>query len=307
MTINMPHKGTTENRLLSPAIWGRIPVEAYSVGREDGMFLFDDFFNFGTRNCTPGATDGTWGANDQGAVDRSVETINGGGAHNYGFYGTPGTTNAAGVVLAQTPLEGGVISVTGNDADNDEAILQAGGNIDGGAFAIDEDGIYVLAFETRFRVESITANQMGLFLGLAEGGLCSANGVLDTNTSAMVDKDYIGFHCDQAAPSALDFVYNKAGTTARIPIAGIQTLVAGTWYKVGFLVSPFHNPSERIKVFVDSVENNTKIPQTVVSTYGVSDASFPDDEKMTPTFSAKVGSANAEYAQIDWWAAAAAV
>ena len=246
-----------------------------------------------------GATDSTYDADERGIVDVALKSLLQNGSQNgYANFLTAGADNASGVILSQLASESsGVIRVTGNDADNDESILQYG---TAGCVKINKaaNDPKVLAFEARFRKPDVGDNEVGMFLGLASEALNSAAAILTDDDAAMADIDHIGFHVDQADGDALDFVYTKAGQTDTIQIAGVQALsTTDTWYKVGFLLNPGAPPANRIRIFVDNVEQSTYVTETEVAA-----SDFPEDEEMTLTWATKTGAAAAKQVDLDWWA-----
>ena len=307
MTSLMAHKGVSTDSL-SPRIWGNLPIKNWSCGL-GGFFFYDDFRGFGKLDGTgytvSGGSDSTLSANEQNILDVLLRTqMQNGSQNGYSNFLTAGTTNASGVILSQLATESsGVIRVTGNDADQDGSCLQYG---TAGCVKVNKEANdpKALAFEARVRLGSVTNDAMGWFLGLAQEGLNSANGVMAHSTAIMADIDHIGFHQDLADGDAIDFVYTLAGETDTIQIAGVQvpaitsaTTPNTAWYKLGFLFNPGAPPANRIRIFVDNVEQSTYITETEIAA-----SDFPEGEEMTPTWATTVGGASAITMDMDWWA-----
>jgi hypothetical protein len=150
----------------------------------------------------------------------------------------------------------------------------------------------LLVFEARVRMSDLVGNR---FIGLGEEAFAADSAI--TDAGALVDKDWIGFFALEGAPTILKFGYKKSGQTVQVPIAsGLQTLAVDTWYKMGFIYDPLAPTSERIKVFVDNVENITKVTGTNIAA-----ATFPDGEEMSPVFGVK-NVTDIMLMDIDWWA-----
>jgi hypothetical protein len=199
--------------------------------------------------------------------------------------------------------KGGVLKLYLDATDNDEAWLQSCGSSGVlGAISDTAGDDHLTVFECRFQISSVADDVAATFLGLAEEGCAAADTKVD-NTGVLADKDYIGFntvHTNSGTAgtnAAMNFVYRKSGQTAQTKIATLQTLVANTWYKMGFVYDPLEPTSRRITVYVDNVEQSTYVTGTNIAT-----ATFPDAEEMAFLAGLKAGSAAASSLLIDWWA-----
>lgn len=268
------HKGQAGGRGLSPRIWTHAVASGLAP---DGVLraygVADDFLNFG-QMATSANTHQGYGA----YVDSSC-TIKG---------------------LASDV--GGVIQFATDGTDNAEAWLTSGGN--SGVLGVISDTAgsdKLMCFEARVRFTQVT-NDYNVFVGLSEEGLAAANTVADDPSTAYIaDKDHIGFLVNEGDGDALKFVYNKSGAGATnqttVKITSVQALTAATWYKIGFVYNPKADSSERIKVYVDNVENATKVTATNIAT-----ATFPDGEELAFLAGIKAGTNAARKFDIDWWA-----
>jgi hypothetical protein len=186
---------------------------------------------------------------------------------------------------------GGGMEVAGNDADEDEGSIQTAP-----AFQIDANGnLGVVAFEARIKKASIADGALCFFAGLAENGYAAADALVDA-TGEMKDADFIGFRNKADAGEEMDFVYMLNGQTLTEPIANVQTMVADTWYKVGFVFDPAYPADKKIKVFVDNVEQTTYVTQTNLDT--ATGSAFPAGQAMGAAFATKTTLVGESKAQI---------
>jgi hypothetical protein len=273
-TLLTLHRGQGSGRGLSPEIWHRHAGQALQGDGGNWYSAGDDFMNMS--GYSP-------------AISGTVNSIN---VSGYGVY-TDTATSACSVAPIATEV-GGVLRLSLGATDNHEAWITSGGN--SGVLGVISDTAgsdKKLLFEARFRVGQVTEH--GVFIGLAEEGLAAANSLVD-DTGALASKDLIGFHIDTAGPTALDFVYRKAGQTAQVAIAGVKTIAASTWYKVGFVYDPHAEPAKRIKAYVDNVEQSAYITKTNIEA-----ATFPDGEELAFLAGIKTGEAGAKTLDLDWW------
>lgn len=209
------------------------------------------------------------------------------------------TYQDTGVTMQGSPTEMGVLEVAGNATDNDEGILTSGGNLAGSFKISTTDGSkFMVGFEARLKKASIADNALAFFIGLGEEGLAAANTLVD-DTGAVADKDHIGFHVDHAAGETLDAVYGKESGTQKVNVAGVDTLVADTYVKVGFLYNPSAPAAKKIAWFINGKEQSTYVTNTLLTTA----ADFPAGEELALLFATKVGAAAEVKAQLDWWGA----
>lgn len=234
----------------------------------------DDFVNFGD-------VDGT-----------SASSVQNG----YGAYTDTATTDATIAQLAG--VEGGAIQLSTSGTDNHECWLTTGGN-NGGFLKAASGGSRALLFEARIRLGQVTEH--GVFVGLAEEGLAAADTLTDDD-GALASKDFIGFHIDTAGPTALDFVYRKAGSAAQVVSAGVQTVAASTWYKVGFIIDPDAPADKRLKIFIDNVEQGDYATKANLEA-----STFPSGEELAMLAGIKTGAAADKTLDLDWWYAAGQV
>ena len=262
MGLQASHKGVSP-RLLSPKLWGNAPLERWAVGL-GGYYDFDDFRN------TP-----------QMISDQDVA--------KYASY------IDLGVTIKQNEDEFGVLEVAGNDADNDEGSIQAGGNT-GAEIWIESGDLKLTIFEFRAKKASIADNALAFFCGLGAPGFAAADALVD-NTGAVKDDDFIGFSVLHDNGEELDFTYKASGQTVQVPLANLASLTADTYFKAGFILNPNAPPSKRIKVFYNNTEQSTYVEQSDIEA-----ATFPDGVALARVLATKVGAAAESKFQLDWWA-----
>ncbi len=184
----------------------------------------------------------------------------------------------------------GIFRLSTSATDNDTAGIESGSGV-AGLFKIDSSSpVGHLAFEVRLKISAITDNAG--FVGLTEEGFV-VNNCLTDDDGDLVDKDYLGFHWDTAASSTVDFVHNKASTTQTVAIAGVHTLVAATYVKLGFRYVPTGTSNGQVTAFVNGAANTTTVDD-------VSAAAFPDGEEMSISAVVKTGSATDITLDMDW-------
>jgi hypothetical protein len=277
------HYGESSSRGLSPRLWSKIQAHGSSPDGLAGYYISDDFMNIA---LTGGV-----------AVSSNVSYYTSAGGGQYKSY-----EDSTGVVGQSLAYNGGVLSMATDAGDNDENWIQNHGGVFG---AINYDsGPKLTIFETRFRTSTVVDDVQAIFLGLSE----EARAVADqkaNDTGVLADKDYIGFdtvHTNggtTGANAALNFVYNKASGAGPITgISAVKTLVADTWYKVGFVYNPYDSPSNRLVVYVDGVENTNHITASEID----NSTDFPDGEELNFLAGQKAGTTTAGTLLIDWYA-----
>ena len=260
------YEGDNSHDSLSPAIWSRVSIPADPRG---GFSFFDDFHNFA------------------GAVSANVGTYNG-AAGPYRSYEDTG-----GSIAQLATNRNGVVRVTTDGTDNDEVWIQPGGATTvlgavGSSFA--NGNTLPLLFEARFKISQITSGN--LFLGLSEEGLAAADTI--TDAGALASKDFLGFAMLEDAAATLKFIFRKAGGAA-VTVATVNTLVADTWYKVGFAFDPNGLAATKITIYLDGVDIGTYVTSTQLAL-----ATFPLDEELNILAGVKNSAAAALALDLDW-------
>lgn len=178
---------------------------------------------------------------------------------------------------------GGVLRILLQAAANEECAMTTG--LTAGMGKVYSTTPKDLWYEARVRFGGIT--DQAAFIGLAEEA-CPANGLL-ADTTPVMTKDQIGFTVAIATPAALNAAYGEAATPT-IHSAGVQTLVAATWYKLGML---YDASDDLMKWFVDGVQVGTSLDVSATTL-------FPDGEEVCPLFALKTVTGAARTLDIDW-------
>jgi len=281
MTNTVRYAGQTI-RGPSPALWGDLSKWRTDADAGRCAFQFDDYLD-SPRFATNGTTyERGWAcfADDGPTVNQGAEAD-----LSEGECGT--------LVLTQD-----------GSTDNDEVWMQKGNN--NGAYMLAMDTTagegYKFAFEARFKTSTVVDDVQSLFLGIMNPGGAAADTKVD-DTGVMQDADWIGFNTvhvnggTAGTNALLTFSYKATGQTVQNLITDLQTLVADTWYKVGFIYDPSAIAAKRIKVFVAGAEKTTYVTSTLVQT-----ATFPEDVEMCPIIGTKLGAATAGTLSVDWLA-----
>lgn len=267
---------------LSPRLWGQVTGAMMQADGCKRLFLAgDDFSSFhGLLTTTAGDYEGGYKSyQDDGLLMTQAADVDGG--------------------VLKMAFDGG--------ADNDEQWLQSGGSTGPlGAISDASGEAFLTAFEVRFKTSTVADDVNALFMGLSEVGAAAADTKVD-DTGVMQDGDYIGFdtvHVNggTAGTNAIcNFVYRLNGDTGAVTkIAGLQTLVADTWYKMGFVYNPQAPATQRIKVYVNNVENATKVTAADIA-QTTAGSKFPDAQYMSFLAGGKAGAATASNLYVDWW------
>lgn len=267
------HRGQNTSGL-SPRLWAKVYGSVMAADGADRLvFVGDDFLSpHSTNSHTEVISDVAYTA----AID-SGDTI---------------------VALADE--DGGVIALTTAATDNNEVWMQSGdGTSVLGKISDAAGSDFLTVFECRVKKSSIADNVAAVFCGLAEEG-CAAEDSKTDDDGIMADKDYIGFDSVHADGDAINFVYRLSGATAVEKISDVHSPDADDFVKLGFVYDPEAKASERIKVFVNNVEQSTYVTATNIATS--SGSAFPDGEEMAALFGIKNGDSTAAEFAIDWWA-----
>jgi hypothetical protein len=262
---------------LSPRLWGRVSGSMMASDGSKRLVLAGDDFLCPTNSDT---------------YTRLYSKM------NYTSY-----IDTSGTLLGSGTEKAGVLAMYHTNTDNKETWLQSGDAASVlGAISDVAANAHLTAFECRFKVNSVVDDVNAIFLGLAEEATVAENAKVD-DTGVMVNKDYIGFdsvHTNGGTAGTnaiLRWVYKKSGQTAATKIATLQTMVADTWYKVGFVYDPNAPTAKRITCYLDNVKQSTYITGTNIAT-----ATFPDGEEMGFLAGIKSGTGTAGYLYLDWWA-----
>lgn len=192
----------------------------------------------------------------------------------------------------------GELSISGNDADNDQGYVQFGS---GNQYVIENNhtgNTGLVYFEARMKVASIADNACAFFLGLGQG-LVADNDLVDDTGALAAGKGYIGIRRLNDDGDKTDIIFQAASQTLNSVITNASTLVANTYFKFGLRYDPWAvDTAKRIKFFLDGVEQSTYVTDTDIDA-----ATFPEGEALQPMLLTKVGTAAESIVTLDWVAA----
>lgn len=248
----------------SPAIWSDCPVLEFEDNPGKGFHRFEDFKNCPVLTTPTITTDANYGN----------------GFHAFG---------SSGGTVVRANLEGGGGLILTETDDNEGIALQylqtpfklAPGKGD-------------LWFEARLKIGTVTDNDSGFFVGLAESLTLTAT-VPITAAGAIADKNVVGFHRLEGDGDQIDTVYKADGVTqvtvkadALSTTAGVHTaagsLAADTYIKLGMKYVARNNT---LYFYVNNVRlNDYKVLPSAAGT------DFPNDVLLAPTLGLLCGSNN---------------
>ncbi len=273
------------NRHPTPSIWADCPVGAIKEDPTYGFHMFEDFVGFGKT----------------AAVASNVGRYAGEQSAWISFEDTSCTLTE---LIQTTPDSNGVLRSLLVATAHKANILEYGY---GTAYSSGSTGPFIytdavggkLWFEARVRFNVIGASTNMFFMGLAQSG-CAVAPAAATSSTTLFDSsdgvgnvDLLGFDVLQAGPSVLRSVYGL-NAVARTNAGTAQTLVAATWYKMGFIVDPLApftklssgvSVRKKVRWFIDGVETQ--------SLSDTSTSPFPTAKVMTPTFHSQNGGSGA--------------
>ena len=252
----------------SPEIWDRISLSDVWHGK---AFLFhEDFKGFGLTT----------------AVSSNVGLYS--GQHHWRSYEDTGDA-----ITQLATDEDGVCAIAIAATNNNESWISPGS-----ATAVlcrprtpANDGRSIF-FEARVNMSTLVGN---MFVGLTEEGLAAADTIADS-AGTLADKDYIGFLVDEDAPTVARFVASKEGGTAVNISSSVNTFVADTFVKLGFVIDmQERDTNKRVKFYVNGVEQGSYMTnaQYIDTTH------FCTDQELTILFGGKNNNA-AKTVRADW-------
>ena len=269
----------------SPIIWGDCPwleIEAQVAQGAGGYKFWDDFIN------APNT--------DAGLHEGAGESA---GGVPYILYGDTGVLVKTQPSTTEGNAIGGVLQMSVNDSDNDE------GSVSGGSptFIVSDTAAYAKKLWFEARIKSVTVADEGVaqFIGLAwdhdsQVSSAKANAMSDDEAD-LAANSFLGFHQDLSDGDSWDFVYRAEGQAQTVLISGVDTAVADTYAKFGFVYDPDEVDAKKIKIYVDGTEQSTYGTATNIAA-----ATFPDAEAMAPFWATKVGTGSAAVlCSLDWW------
>jgi hypothetical protein len=261
-------------RLHSPNVWKDFPLEDAGRSNQRGStYWFEDFKSFSGLL----------------ASTRGIYASDSGGFESFQDAGT--------IAQLAASLDGVVRIDLAAATDNLEAYLAAGAGL-AGLVAVDlaatpPSGTKKTIFEARIATQQIAGGD--LFVGLGETGLLVTTGLFALADTIGATADVIGFRVLAAAPTELDMIFAKAGAETVVKDVA-QILVAGTFYKVAFVIDHVKN---KVEAFIDNVSVGSKTIGTT-PTQDVALASFLDNVKIHFVSGVLASGTGTPQLDIDW-------
>lgn len=262
LTNNVNYSGGQPTQTLSPNIWFDMPNE------REGIFLFDDFTRPPILSTSTTVVDGYYPYADSGATITSLATE-----------------------------VGGVMQISLDTTDNDEAHFTTGSNVSG-LVKVSSTGKKKMAFEARVRFGGIVTQSA--YIGLMQEGSPADSLIPDAGTG-IISKDIIGFQLKDATSSVLlQTCYNNgAADVGTIHNASALTIVAATWYKLGVKFN-----GDAVYFYVNGVMVAPTSAGDAQDAIGIlaNATDMPDGEELAVLFGLKNGGGAAHTLDIDWYA-----
>ena len=249
-----PQVGQRGNKL-SPRLWARLIEDGLTAdGSAPGDLLVEDFVS----PCVAKSASGEFG--------------------NLYFYDETAAT-------VGPSTEKSVIELSSGATANKSGNLVTGGNVGNLGAISDAAGADKLTiFEARIKLEDVADGSV--FVGLSKVGTADASKPFaGTTNHTLQSEGLIGFVINKSAPSALTFVYKADGVTEVTLLTASASLVGGQFYNLGFVYDPSAPASEKIKVYIDNVEQAQK-----VTADNIAASSFPDGTALAASIAARASS-----------------
>ena len=279
-TVLTTHVGQGDNEWLSPRLWQHVHGQSSSAdGKQNGIFIGDDFANFGGH--APAIS---------GTTTLPSTTVTGPGG--YGVFTSTTTTASS---ITQKAGAANIVRMSAGATIESAVWITSGGGTGNIGTISDASGAKKMIFEARVSLAQIGNNGGAVFVGLAEEGLNAAD--TKANTGIMKDKDFIGFNTIDADGDSIDFIYRKEGEAQQTVISGVHVPVADTFVKLGFVYNPAWDSAKKIRIFVDNVEQSTYVTGTNIAA-----STFPDGEFLSFLAGIQNGDTTAAHLDMDWWA-----
>jgi hypothetical protein len=268
----------------SPSIWRDCPIVTFFNDPSKGLHLFDDF----TNSVVPVV-------NETAATDFVAGVGNVLGDINW--YAYVETDKLADLALQAD--EEGVLMLDSDGTDQDVNAITTGNNVCG---VIKTPTIGVpkgIWFEARFKTNTITDGDLGIFVGLcAPGQAADSLGMFAGDAAALGDVDHIGFAVLEGDGDDLILTYNEATSGTAQSSTGLITLVADTYVRVGFKLEHV-GQSIKIRWFLNGVD----LGDAYAIDISTANANFPsatDMDVLISTVSAAATGADGDNIKVDW-------
>ncbi len=265
------YKGANSGRGPSPAIWGDLPPDIVWDPNK-GIHFFDDFLDA----SLPGTqtTQIAWGR-------YKVYNTGTGGAKVIPHSGFPTTGAYGGFLRALADTAGDQFAL------GTQAIPFLLNNTAG-----------KLRFEARIGITGIATNNLHLFVGLGENIAMTygaAQPLADADATQTTG-GLIGFNILEDGVGVLNTAYADRAAVWTQAQAGVGTMVAHTWKKVGMIYDP-NSTLEALTFYVDGVKQTG-----VVTAAALAALTYLDVNGLGLCFAGFADSAGTStYAYLDWW------
>lgn len=283
--VNYGADTATTSRCPSPSIWADCPVASIMEDPAKGAHVFDDFKNSVLNINAAGATDFATGVGDLSG--------------DINWYVYCESDKVADVALQQD--DEGVLLLQTDGTDADVTAITTGNNTQG-VWKTPTEGTPPsspkrLWFECRVKAVSITNDDGGWFVGLAQPGEAKdGGGAMSAGGAANSDVDYIGFSVLSGDMDALKAVYNEA-TSGTAQSSAAATIAAATWYRLGFRVAD-NGSGWKLRFYVDGED----LGDSKAIDISASNENYPGATDMDAllAYVAESGAADADGLYIDW-------
>ena len=258
------------SRLPSPKIWADCPVMQILADPAKGIHLFDDFKN---------------------SVNMAKGTKVGQTAGDINWYTHTEGDDAADISLNAN--DDGVLDLVADTDSHVTAICT--GNLTAGIIRSPKKGERKrFWFEIRLQVNTITADDIGFFVGLAQPGRAADTDLFGGDCAALAASlDYFGFATLEGDSTGLDLVYSEGASGTPTAVADVATLAAATWIRLGMRLDV---SEDKIKCYVNGVYAGADFDIDIGS------SNFPSNTDMDVLidFVAGSGTGGSDAMLVDW-------
>jgi hypothetical protein len=189
---------------------------------------------------------------------------------------------------------GGGVALFGT-TDDEEASIQFCGNASA-PFVIPADSSTgkKMWFECEIKKSLITDSLGGFFIGLTSEGAAVANFMADGGAD-FATADLLGFwndETDDSVGSHVHVVTQKGSAAFDTIIDTVDTLVADTYVRLGFVYDPGAGDKKKIKFYVNGLPQTTCVGEDSgdATVYLGDTTNFPGGEEMAPAVAIKMAS-----------------
>jgi hypothetical protein len=200
-----------------------------------------------------------------------------------------------GTVTAPAGVKSAARITAGSSADGAGTLISNGNTGSVGVISDTAGADKLTIFEARFALGSVTDSNGSLFIGLcAPASGATAKPLASSNPQALADQQAIGFVVQENDNDSLKFQYMAGSGSVQTVVTYGTALAAGQYYNVGFVYDPAAPASEKIKIYIDNVEQASK-----VSASDIAASTFPDGDNLAICASLKATATEAPTVDID--------